>query len=68
MRRSAVARFVALSWLVLPVAASATDGRLEITVVDDFRSGDFRNLRGFEGDFVAADVSRLDWAGQFRDT
>ncbi|MFN0067244.1 MAG: ADP-glyceromanno-heptose 6-epimerase [Limisphaerales bacterium] len=38
-----------------------------LTVVDDFRSGDFRNLRGFRGDFVAADVSRLDWAAQFRD-
>lgn len=37
----------------------------EITVADDFRSGDFRNLRGFRGDFVTADVSRLDWAGQF---
>lgn len=37
----------------------------EITVIDDFRSGDFRNLRGFRGDFVTADVSRLDWAGQF---
>lgn len=40
----------------------------EIVVVDDFRSGDFRNLRGFHGDFVAADVSRLDWARQFNDT
>lgn len=39
----------------------------EITVVDDFRSGDFRNLRGFRGDFVAGDVSRIDWAGRFRD-
>lgn len=27
-----------------------------ITVVDDFRSGDFRNLEGFRGDVVAADV------------
>lgn len=40
----------------------------EITVVDDFRSGDFKNLRGFRGDFVAADVSRLDWQKQFKDT
>lgn len=38
-----------------------------IVVVDDFRSGDFRNLRGFRGDFVAADVSRLDWNRQFGD-
>lgn len=39
-----------------------------IVVVDDFRSGDFRNLRGYRGDFVAADISRLDWNQQFRDT
>lgn len=38
-----------------------------IVVVDDFRSGDFKNLRGFKGDFVAADVSRLDWHAQFKD-
>lgn len=38
-----------------------------IVVIDDFRSGDFRNLEGFRGDFVTADVSRLDWAGQFKD-
>ena len=39
----------------------------QITVVDDFRSGDFKNLRGFRGDFVAADVSRLDWHSRFKD-
>jgi ADP-L-glycero-D-manno-heptose 6-epimerase len=38
----------------------------QIVVVDDFRSGDFRNLRGYDGDFVAADVSRLDWQSQFK--
>jgi len=38
-----------------------------LTVVDDFRSGDFRNLKGFRGDFVTADVSRLDWHAQFGD-
>lgn len=38
-----------------------------IVVVDDFRSGDFKNLRGFRGDVVAADVSRLDWVGEFGD-
>ena len=37
-----------------------------IIAVDDFRSGDFRNLRGFRGDFVTADVSRLDWVARFR--
>lgn len=38
-----------------------------IVVVDDFRSGDFKNLQGYRGDFVAADVSRLDWPAQFKD-
>lgn len=38
-----------------------------IVAVDDFRSGDFKNLRGFRGDFVAADVSRLNWQQQFKD-
>ena len=37
----------------------------EITVIDDFRSGDFKNLRGYRGDFIAADVSRLDWKARF---
>jgi ADP-L-glycero-D-manno-heptose 6-epimerase len=36
-----------------------------ITVVDDFRSGDFKNLQGFRGTVVAADLSRLDFAAQF---
>ncbi len=38
-----------------------------IVVIDDFRSGDFKNLQGYRGDFVAADVSRLDWNAQFGD-
>jgi ADP-L-glycero-D-manno-heptose 6-epimerase len=38
-----------------------------IIVIDDFRSGDFRNLQGYRGDFVAADISRLDWQKQFKD-
>jgi len=36
-----------------------------LTVIDDFRSGSFPNLEGFRGDFVAADISRLDWEGEF---
>ncbi len=36
-----------------------------LTVIDDFRSGDFKNLRGYRGDFVAADLSALDWSAQF---
>lgn len=38
-----------------------------IVVADDFRSGNFKNLQGFRGDFVAADVSRLDLKAQFKD-
>jgi ADP-L-glycero-D-manno-heptose 6-epimerase len=36
-----------------------------IVVVDDFRSGNFKNLTGFRGDVVAADVSKLDWKAHF---
>ncbi len=36
-----------------------------IVVVDDFRSGHFKNLTGFRGDVVAADVARLDWKAHF---
>ena len=36
-----------------------------VVVVDDFRSGDFRNLQGFKGDIVAVDASRLDFNRQF---
>jgi ADP-L-glycero-D-manno-heptose 6-epimerase len=41
--------------------------KARLVVVDDFRSGDFKNLEGFKGDFVTADVSRLDWHAQFKD-
>jgi ADP-L-glycero-D-manno-heptose 6-epimerase len=51
----------------LTLALQEKHPEARITVVDDFRSGDFKNLRGFEGDFVAADVSRLDWSAQFKD-
>jgi len=44
-----------------------THPEARIVVVDDFRSGDFKNLRGFRGDFVTADVSRLDWNAHFKD-
>jgi len=32
----------------------------ELTVVDDFRSGHFKNLEGFKGDVIAGDLSQLD--------
>jgi ADP-L-glycero-D-manno-heptose 6-epimerase len=51
----------------LTLALQEMHPNARITVVDDFRSGDFKNLQGFRGDFVAADVSRLDWHAQFGD-
>jgi len=38
-----------------------------LTVVDDFRSGDFKNLAGYRGDFVAQNLATLDWREQFGD-
>jgi ADP-L-glycero-D-manno-heptose 6-epimerase len=51
--------------LTLALQEKHPDAR--IVVVDDFRSGDFNNLQGYRGDFVAADISRLDWQTQFKD-
>lgn len=51
--------------LTLKLQETYPDAR--IAVVDDFRSGDFKNLEGFKGDFITADVSRLDWQRQFKD-
>ena len=36
-----------------------------LTAIDDFRSGDFKNLAGYRGDFVAADLAKLNWREQF---
>ena len=36
-----------------------------LTVIDDFRSGDFKNLAGYCGDFVAQNLATLDWHEQF---
>lgn len=36
-----------------------------ITVVDDFTSGNFKNLTGFTGDVCAIPCEELDWEGQF---
>lgn len=38
-----------------------------LTVIDDFRSGDFKNLPNYRGDFVAQDLAKLDWWEQFGD-
>ncbi len=34
-------------------------------MIDDFRSGDFKNLAGYQGDFVAQNLATLDWREQF---
>jgi ADP-L-glycero-D-manno-heptose 6-epimerase len=41
--------------------------KARLTVIDDFRSGDFKNLAGYRGDFIAADLATLDWQQQFGD-
>jgi ADP-L-glycero-D-manno-heptose 6-epimerase len=51
--------------LTLALQEKFPDARL--TVIDDFRSGDFKNLRGYRGDFVADDLAKLDWQDQFGD-
>jgi ADP-L-glycero-D-manno-heptose 6-epimerase len=33
----------------------------DVTVIDDFRSGDFHNLQGFKGELIAADLVTLDF-------
>jgi ADP-L-glycero-D-manno-heptose 6-epimerase len=38
-----------------------------LTVIDDFRSGNFKNLAGYRGDFVAENLARLDWREKFGD-
>jgi ADP-L-glycero-D-manno-heptose 6-epimerase len=49
--------------LTLALQEKFPDARL--TVIDDFRSGDFKNLSGYRGDFVAENLATLDWRGQF---
>src|SRR6516165_11346367 len=49
--------------LTLALQEKFPDARL--TVIDDFRSGDFKNLHGYGGDFVAQNLATLDWREQF---
>ena len=49
--------------LVLALQEKFPNARL--TVIDDFRSGDFKNLVGYRGDFVAQNLATLDWQDQF---
>src|SRR6188472_78869 len=51
--------------LVLTLQERMPDARL--TVIDDFRSGDFKNLAGYRGDFVAENLATLDWREKFGD-
>ena len=38
-----------------------------LTVIDDFRSGNFKNLTGYRGDLVAQNLATLDWQEKFED-
>jgi ADP-L-glycero-D-manno-heptose 6-epimerase len=49
--------------LTLALQEKFPDARL--TVIDDFRSGDFKNLACYRGDFVAQNLATLDWHEQF---
>jgi ADP-L-glycero-D-manno-heptose 6-epimerase len=51
--------------LTLALQDKFPDSRL--TVIDDFRSGDFKNLAGYRGDFVAQNLATLDLDEQFGD-
>jgi ADP-L-glycero-D-manno-heptose 6-epimerase len=51
--------------LTLSLQERFTDAH--ITVIDDFRSGNFKNLTGYRGDFVAQNLATLDWREQFGD-
>ena len=51
--------------LTLSLQERFPDARL--TVIGDFRSGDFKNLAGYRGDFVAQNLASLDWREQFGD-
>jgi ADP-L-glycero-D-manno-heptose 6-epimerase len=49
--------------LTLALQEKFPDARL--AVIDDFRSGDFKNLAGYTGDFVAQNLAKFDWHHQF---
>src|SRR5213596_3950003 len=51
--------------LTLALQEKFPDARL--TVIDDFRSGNFKNLTGYRGDLVAQNLATLDWREQFGD-
>jgi ADP-L-glycero-D-manno-heptose 6-epimerase len=51
----------------LALALQAKFPKARLTVIDDFRSGDFKNLAGYRGDFIAGDLATLDWFEHFGD-
>jgi ADP-L-glycero-D-manno-heptose 6-epimerase len=51
----------------LTLALQEKFSNARLTVIDDFRSGDFKNLMGYKGDFVAQNLAALNWREQFGD-
>jgi len=51
--------------LTLALQEKFPDARL--IVIDDFRSGNFKNLAGYRGDFVAQNLAKLNWREKFGD-
>jgi ADP-L-glycero-D-manno-heptose 6-epimerase len=51
----------------LTLALQEKFSEAHLTVIDDFRSGDFKNLAGYRGDFVAENLATLDWREKFCD-
>src|SRR5205809_7963942 len=51
--------------LTLALQEKCPEARL--TVIDDFRSGNFKNLAGYRGDLVAQNLATLNWREKFGD-
>jgi len=51
----------------LTLALQERFSEARLTVIDDFRSGDFKNLAGYGGDLVAQNLATLNWREQFGD-
>jgi ADP-L-glycero-D-manno-heptose 6-epimerase len=49
----------------LVAALAAGDPPAQLTVIDDFSSGHFRNLRGYRGDVIAEPCEKVDWKNSF---
>src|SRR5262245_36760041 len=49
--------------LTLALQEKFPDARL--TVIDDFRSGNFKNFAGYRGDLVAENLANLNWQEKF---